>query len=527
MNFKRIISAAIMALTIAGCAKYTVETTSPIIPADVYEARVGADATKTVLDGRSVLWQAKDQISIFTSVEHNASYILSSGEGTKKGKFIKNTEGTDFNTNLRASYAVYPYSESNEISTKKILYLEIPSQQKYVQGGFAPDANPMVAVTSSAEDKVLDFKNVAALFKIEITGDQTVKTVQLSGLGSEKISGRLTVDIEYGVEPDIVLMDSASDYVRLDCSGVELNDSKPSEFYLAISPVTFKAGFKVTVTTTSDEVYEYNRYGKLEVERNKIYTVGDISCNGPDYGDEEWESKSFPHKSLLYQFAATHSSTSYVFAENQVKPALEQCKDRIEFLNVHTDGDLRSLALLPLSQYYKVVTVPAAIVDGRMNVKSSSAIVEAVDVTESTYPVSSNFSWSSSIEGDVAYLALNLYLKDPDTYKFSAFLVEDDIVNRQTTNTGIDEEAYVHSGIFRACFTEDILGETIETDKSFQKVFRTFNVNIPSNCNKDKLKILVYVQKPYGNQEKISNGDFGDLYIDNAASAPIGQIKKF
>lgn len=529
MNFKRIISAALIAMAMAGCTKYTVEKASPIIPADdVYVANVGTAGTKTVLDGKSVLWQAGDQISIFTSWEHNANYILSEGEGTKKGKFVRKADGKEANVNLKASYAVYPYSDNNEISRSKILYLELPFQQKYVEGGFSPEANPMVAVTSSAEDKVLDFKNTVALMKIEITGDQVIKSVRLDGLKSEKLSGKFSVDIVHGEEPDIVLMESAMDYVFLDCSEdqVMLNDSKPSEFYLAVSPVTFMAGFKITVTTASDEVFEYNRYGKLELKRNSIYTVKDINCVGPDYGDENWETAVFPHRSLLLQFAATHSFLSSTFTEKQIMPALEECKDNLELINLHIDGDLRNVSALELSKLYKVITVPGAIVDGRMNVMTKEAIVNSVHQTEELYDVTSNFSWSSSWSDDVAYLALNMYFKEPDTYKVSAFLVEDDVENRQEISAGIYENTYIHSNVFRTSFTH-VLGDDIVVENSNQKIFRTFNVKIPSDCNKDKLKILVYVQKPYGNQEKESNGDFGDYYIDNAASAPISQVKQF
>ena len=50
-------------------------------------------------------------------------------------------------------------------------------------------------------------------------------------------------------------------------------------------------------------------------------------------------------------------------------------------------------------------------------------------------------------------------------------------------------------------------------------------MTIPNSYNKDNLRILVYVLKQYGSQPIIRTANYGDYYVDNATSAPLGTTK--
>jgi hypothetical protein len=39
----------------------------------------------------------------------------------------------------------------------------------------------------------------------------------------------------------------------------------------------------------------------------------------------------------------------------------------------------------------------------------------------------------------------------------------------------------------------------------------------------DNLEILVYVQRPFGSQPVIQSGNYGDYYVDNCVSLPVGK----
>ena len=53
-----------------------------------------------------------------------------------------------------------------------------------------------------------------------------------------------------------------------------------------------------------------------------------------------------------------------------------------------------------------------------------------------------------------------------------------------------------------------------------------YSAALPSSLNKDNLYILVYVLKQYGSQTIIRTADYGDYYVDNAASAAVGTVQE-
>ena len=55
-------------------------------------------------------------------------------------------------------------------------------------------------------------------------------------------------------------------------------------------------------------------------------------------------------------------------------------------------------------------------------------------------------------------------------------------------------------------------------------VTRHYSYNVPDKYKLENLKIVVYVQREYGTQQKIRTADYGDFYVDNAVVAPVGEI---
>ena len=148
---------------------------------------------------------------------------------------------------------------------------------------------------------------------------------------------------------------------------------------------------------------------------------------------------------------------------------------------------------------------------------TTKVILNAVKETESNYPVKTGISFSSSVSGNTLNLNVKLYIKEKGDYKVTAVLLEDNIIGYQ--NGG--GNSYNHSGIARVAFT-DITGDEVSTSEDNKTVSKNYTAAIPSSCDKNNLRVLVYVLRQYGSQTIIRTADYGDYYVDNAISAAVG-----
>lgn len=76
---------------------------------------------------------------------------------------------------------------------------------------------------------------------------------------------------------------------------------------------------------------------------------------------------------------------------------------------------------------------------------------------------------------------------------------------------------YNHSSIARVAIT-DITGDAVSTSEDNKTVSKNYTATIPSSCDKNNLRVLVYVLRQYGSQTIIRTADYGDYYVDNAIS---------
>ena len=240
--------------TTAGCGNEIVfqEEQNQLSP-KVFRAGMESVETRTYFDQDLRLhWTEGDRLSIFKSTI-NGQYEFDGETGDNSGYFSPvGEEGSD-GVELAANYAVYPYDEATEISSSGELSLSLPDVQEYAEGTFGLGANTMVAVTKDKADDFLLFKNVGGYIVLNIYGSGVVKSVTLSGNNGEKIAGKGTVRIAYGGEPSIVMDDSATEYITVDCGeGLELG-STPEDaraFWFVVPPVTFVNGYTIEVTGT-------------------------------------------------------------------------------------------------------------------------------------------------------------------------------------------------------------------------------------------------------------------------------------
>ena len=258
------------ALTIAACQK----NETPALIADTITAQIEQETapTKTYMDAsNNIRWSEGDQIVGFMKSSLGLKYqILPSSVGKTSAFFEKVSGGNDYigaGNEWDHNIVYYPYSEAAEAAKSGdnyVLNAVLPSEQNYAAGSFGKGAMAMVAVS---EDNDIIFRNVLGGMKLQLKGTQKVKSIRLQGKNNEKLSGAAVVTA-YTDEskPAITMSSSASTTVTLNCgTGIQLNESKATDFIIALPPVLFSNGFTVTVTDMESNTYT--------VETDKANTV--------------------------------------------------------------------------------------------------------------------------------------------------------------------------------------------------------------------------------------------------------------
>lgn len=252
----------------------------------------------------------------------------------------------------------------------------------------------------------------------------------------------------------------------------------------------------------------------------KIVVKGSEDPDDP----EEWAGKEFWHKSLGMRFTATWCGYCPNMATSFAK-AISQYPNKIEMLNLHpTSSNLGFSGTSKLENIFRITGYPTGMIDYRNSIANYTSndytarlIVNAAKETESNYPTKTGISFTSSVSGSKLNLNVKLYIKEKGDYKVTAVLVEDNIIGYQ--NGGGD--SYNHSSIARVAIT-DITGDAVSTSEDNKTVSKNYTATIPSSCDKNNLRVLVYVLRQYGSQTIIRTADYGDYYVDNAISAAVG-----
>lgn len=268
---KNILSALAISAALLGCQKNEIHETRP--SGVELHATIGDDAsTKTVMDeNNNIRWSEGDQIIAFMKSSYGHKYkLISSFVGKTYADFEPATSaggnlsaGAEWNHNV----VYYPYSAdvgAIKSGDNYTLSVVLPSEQSYAAESFGNGFFPMVAVS---ENNNITFKNVLGGIKLQLRGTQEVKSIKLEGKNNEKLSGTATVTAYTDeTKPAITMASGAFTSLVLNCgSGVQLNESKATEFIIALPPVLFSKGFTVTVTDTDSKTYT--------VETDKANTV--------------------------------------------------------------------------------------------------------------------------------------------------------------------------------------------------------------------------------------------------------------
>ena len=156
-------------------------------------ATVGETESRTSLDddGNTVLWSANDAIAL-TDGTTWAEYTLTKGEDTASATFEAADEAVP---EAETYYAYYPAGNVTDVSGGTFT-VTLPATQTYTAGSFAPDALPMMAVSTSTD---FQFKHVCGLLKLTLKNGDSNGSISISKVlvsADEPMSGTATVTCE-------------------------------------------------------------------------------------------------------------------------------------------------------------------------------------------------------------------------------------------------------------------------------------------------------------------------------------------
>ena len=223
-------------------------------------------------DSKVINWEEGDQISIFDGT-NNKQFTLKDGKGTPNATFTGEALESGSYT------AVYPYQSTASLSGNDVTNVTLPATQTATDNSFDKNAALMMAQSNS---NTLNFKNVVGYVKVKPNFDCT--RIDLKAFdNSAVLAGTGTVSYNNG-EPKLDLSNAETKNCAITLTG----DIKADNYYyIAVPPVTLKAGWTIQFTASDGKVYSRKGTKPITFTRNKVTNLGEFATTGdyPARGD--------------------------------------------------------------------------------------------------------------------------------------------------------------------------------------------------------------------------------------------------
>lgn len=233
-----------------------------------------APETKTFIDGKQSLWN-QDEIRIFNGNHSEAEEYVTTAVEAATAEFkikdeTKSLTGTSF-------IAVCPNSLADEAwrnssADKTINKLRLKPEQTATDGTYDPEGHVAVAYTENHE---LSFKNACTLLKFTIKSDN-IKEVCVYSTGAV-LSGNFNFNTEG--EGSITTTAVGEDTYKTNNYVKVVGDFVNGQtYYMSCIPATLENGLTLEVVNTDGKKgKDRTTTNKIELERSKIYDLGDVT----------------------------------------------------------------------------------------------------------------------------------------------------------------------------------------------------------------------------------------------------------
>ena len=291
-QFCNLVYIGVLCLFFIDCSKFTAEEYIPKkeMYLDAYIDK-NDSATKTQLNERgtyyNVCWSADDCIAVFPDDNNDfAKFSLISGVNSQSGKFKGFLEQSD------TYVAIYPHKivkgrAGNEIK------VSIPNSYTHRVSNIPNNSMPMCAYGKLGS---LNFKNLGAVLKVQLSGTAVVKSITLTSNDNKVIAGEGTLDITKQEDPLIVLDKGGYTSITLNCGGIILTPTKSQEFYFVIPYGTYDNGFRLLIDTYNDQI-EKQINKSITFERSQMRAISTITIDGKMLSPEERTDSQLWYKS--------------------------------------------------------------------------------------------------------------------------------------------------------------------------------------------------------------------------------------
>ena len=217
-------------------------------------------STRAILSGTNIHWESKDEISLLYSSE-NKQFTLTDGAGSTSGKFSgKAGQSTSYT-------AVYPYQENASLSGNDVTNVTLPATQTATANSFDKEAALMMA---KSDNTTLEFKNAVGYVKVK-PRFACSKIVLQAARASEYLAGMCTLSYGDGM-PSIAFTSEQSTSITL-LGTITAN----TVYYIAVPAVTLSAGWSISFTDTTGDVYTRTGSKSITFKRNTIINLGEFS----------------------------------------------------------------------------------------------------------------------------------------------------------------------------------------------------------------------------------------------------------
>ncbi len=316
-----VVAAAAVVATLFSCTRELSIDINTASREMTFTASFSDDGTKTSIqpDGTSVWWAGEESINVFTSSGKSAKFTSTGTEARATAEFTGAFDSAV--SKGETFYAVYPYSENNSFSDGKIT-MTVPSEQTAVEGSFADDLFPSIAVSQSNE---FSFLHVCGGFRFTLS-QEGIKRIIFEAGGHQPIAGKASVRFD---DAGIPIAEIA---VENGHSAIAINAPEGDVFkidtwyYIAAVPAKLTGGYRlsfykdgswgsktfstaVTVkrgvfggrhSVDSDVTFSNHAYVDLGLPSGALWATCNMGASFPeDYGDYYAWGETVP-KSAFY-----------------------------------------------------------------------------------------------------------------------------------------------------------------------------------------------------------------------------------
>ena len=248
-----------LAALMVSCSRQEAETPCMV------EITVSSEgATRTALDGSSVVWTAGDRMTVFSSgISDGEVFRLHSGAGTGTGVFFGSVPPSADNY-----YACYP--ETATYNGASTFSYTLPAEIPYTEGTFAPGTNPMLSSTKSTFDGTFSMKNLCGVLRLKLKGNIEVSSLELtfnsyvSGPGHASRGGdSITMDGSTDADKKVTMTFS---------SPVQLESAAFKEFYFVLPPAGYSS-LTIKAIMPSGNYSTKNVTSAFTITRSQVTTM--------------------------------------------------------------------------------------------------------------------------------------------------------------------------------------------------------------------------------------------------------------